>query len=212
MASWMRGRLATVLAGLLLLGLLILALTVVDADASIPGPDGKLSACYKPSDGKARFVDHDQPCASGETRVSWDVSGREGPRGAAGEDGADGKDGADGAPGGVSGYEFVTHTVQSVQYATGGERDASCYPCPMYKWPDQVTSVTCPTGKVVIYGWGTIDSRPAGPSNPVNTSGIPTAANRWGIPTPSENFHENEGDSVGDSTMTVHATCVNGTT
>lgn len=41
------------------------------AHASIPGPDGTINACYKPSDGKLFVIDSSASCPNGTTSLSW---------------------------------------------------------------------------------------------------------------------------------------------
>jgi hypothetical protein len=51
------------------------------AYASIPGPDGVISACYKPSDGKLFVIDSSASCPSGTTSLNWNQTGPQGPPG-----------------------------------------------------------------------------------------------------------------------------------
>ncbi|HYH59279.1 MAG TPA: hypothetical protein VD790_08675 [Thermoleophilaceae bacterium] len=72
--------------------------------ASIPGPDGKVSACFKKRSGALRVIDPDRTkgrkklrkCVRGEKPVSWSQRGPEGPPGPQGATGPAGRDGAGG--------------------------------------------------------------------------------------------------------------------
>ena len=51
----------------------VMALAANTADASIPGSDGKVHACYAPPGGPVRVIDTDQgqSCRPGETALEW---------------------------------------------------------------------------------------------------------------------------------------------
>jgi hypothetical protein len=70
------GRVITLIVG-------VLSITVLAgvAWASIPGPDGVIHACYKPSDGKLFVVDSAASCPSGSTALNWNQTGPAGPAG-----------------------------------------------------------------------------------------------------------------------------------
>jgi hypothetical protein len=57
------------------------------AYASIPGPDGVIHACYKPSDGKLFTIDSSASCPSGTTALNWNQAGAQGPAGPTGPQG-----------------------------------------------------------------------------------------------------------------------------
>jgi hypothetical protein len=87
----------------LLVALLLVAATVAVvtiSEASIPGPNGVITACVKRT-GAVRFVDtqRGQGCRRGERRVRFNQRGRRGPRGPAGSSGAPGTNGTNGANG-----------------------------------------------------------------------------------------------------------------
>lgn len=62
--------------------------------ASIPGPDGTISACYA-RNGEVRIIDSTASCRARETAIRWNQQGIQGPAG------RDGRDGAAGATGPV---------------------------------------------------------------------------------------------------------------
>lgn len=66
----------------------------------IPGPDGKIHACYdKSDDGEVRLVDYNRSCKRGETRITWNQQGVMGPAGPQGPQGNPGAPGATGPQG-----------------------------------------------------------------------------------------------------------------
>ena len=76
------------------------------AYASIPGSDGVINGCYKPSTGALRVVDSATPaCSKGEQSIRWNqtgpqgLTGATGPAGPAGSPGAVGPQGAAGSTG-----------------------------------------------------------------------------------------------------------------
>src|SRR5437588_3119036 len=65
------------------------------AEASIPAANGRIYACYANKGGALRLINYPaQHCHSGETRISWNQRGPQGPRGARGPQGARGAQGA----------------------------------------------------------------------------------------------------------------------
>ena len=106
-----------------------LAIVVVAAvQAAIPDPSGAIHACYR-SNGNLRLVDKSN-CTSGETALTWNQTGPQGPAGAPGPQGQPGTPG----PAGVAGYEIInTHETLPLNGSI------------------EVTA-TCPTGKRVIAG------------------------------------------------------------
>ncbi|MDQ3722262.1 MAG: hypothetical protein M3376_04165 [Actinomycetota bacterium] len=69
------------------------------AYATIPDSGGVIHSCYSSGSGSLRVIDSDRRdvCKSGETPLTFNQTGPEGPPG---EDGADGEDGLDGEDGG----------------------------------------------------------------------------------------------------------------
>jgi hypothetical protein len=67
------------------------------AFATIPGPDGRLHACYQRSNGNLRLVESGGDCRSSESAVSWNQSGVTGPTGPRGATGPKGDPGPPGA-------------------------------------------------------------------------------------------------------------------
>lgn len=61
--------------------------------ASIPGPDGRIHACYADSRGSMRIVDSEASCETGESRITFNQTGPQGPAGAAGPAGQRGPSG-----------------------------------------------------------------------------------------------------------------------
>src|SRR6185295_12947836 len=57
------------------------------AYASIPGPDGRIHACYKYDGGQLRLTDHNVSCKQGEIRITWNQQGPTGPAGPQGPNG-----------------------------------------------------------------------------------------------------------------------------
>ena len=75
-----------------LVGVLVVGLGGGAAVASIPNPDGTISACYATLDGNVRIIDPDaglgaRPCEPGEQYLSWSQTG---PKGATGPQGPQG--------------------------------------------------------------------------------------------------------------------------
>ncbi len=91
----------------LTLSSVLLAVSSIVAYASIPAPDGTITACYKPSDGKLFVIDSNSTCPSGTTSLTWNQTGPQGPTGATGPQG----------PAGVSGKNF--HTPSQVDIVPG---------------------------------------------------------------------------------------------
>jgi hypothetical protein len=124
-----------------------LAIVVVAiVQAAIPDPSGVIHACYR-ANGNLRLVDKSS-CTSGETALTWNQTGPQGPAGAPGPQGATGPAGTpglQGAPGpqgqpgtpgptGIAGYEIInTHETLPLNGSIE-------------------VNVTCPTGKRVIGG------------------------------------------------------------
>ena len=80
--------------------LLTLALST-NAFASVPNPDGTISACYFKIDGSLRVIDpaKNQQCLRIETPLSWNQLGPRGPQGATGPAGVAGPQGSTGLQG-----------------------------------------------------------------------------------------------------------------
>ena len=109
------------------------------AAASIPGSDGKITACYLKSGGSLRVIDAGVTnCKSTESKLAWNIQGVPGTNGTNGTNGADGTDGQDG----VSGYEVVSKTVEQEEGFGGGVTKTMLF------------DVSCPTGKVAVGGGG----------------------------------------------------------
>jgi hypothetical protein len=74
------------------------------AYASIPGSDGVINGCYKPSTGALRVVDSATPaCSKGEQSIRWNQTGPQGLTGATGPTGPQGPQG----PAGTGGLSTV---------------------------------------------------------------------------------------------------------
>lgn len=74
------------------------------AAASIPGPDGTLSACYSTNgalDGRVRLVNGPGDCRRDENFIQWNQRGPTGPQGLVGAQGATGPQGETGPQGGI---------------------------------------------------------------------------------------------------------------
>jgi hypothetical protein len=126
-------------------GLASLAVLVVAVvQAAIPDASGVIHACYR-ANGNLRLVDKSS-CTSGETPLTWNQTGPQGPAGGPGPQGvpgpagtpgpqgAPGPQGQPGTPAGVAGYEIInTHEALPLNGSI------------------EVTA-TCPTGKRVIAG------------------------------------------------------------
>jgi hypothetical protein len=169
---------------------------------AIPGPDGVIHASYKPSDGKPILLNHDAPTPSGHQRLTWNQEGAEGPPGPPGE--------------GVSGYEIVTASFESEQFATwAGDEGQFNPPIPMFKWPEEVMAVEAPEGKAFVNGWtvltNTTDDRIVGVGN-LKLVGDFLSQSSWGIVVPRyEEFDPVTGkdNSVGVATLTINAIAIN---
>ena len=69
---------------------------------SVPGPDGRITACYTPGVANVRLVDDPATCAQFQaSAVSWAQQGPAGPQGPAGQAGATGATGPEGPAGSV---------------------------------------------------------------------------------------------------------------
>lgn len=109
--GWVRRTRATVvLAG-------VATAAVVGGSLAAVGSSTAITGCYSNGSGNLRIVKADEPCRAGETRLTWDQhgtqgpagpvgpsgpagpSGQAGPQGEPGPAGADGQDGAPGSPG-----------------------------------------------------------------------------------------------------------------
>jgi hypothetical protein len=77
----------------LAVGVVIGAVVWGTALAAIPDAGGVIHGCYKSSDGKLRVIDTEagHTCGSGETAVSWNQTGPQGPTGATGPEGPAGE-------------------------------------------------------------------------------------------------------------------------
>jgi hypothetical protein len=112
----------------------LVVVVVAAVRAAIPDPNGAIHACYR-ANGNLRLVDKSS-CTSGETALTWNQTGPQGPAGTPGPQGAPGPQGQPGAPGAASiaGYEIInTHETLPLNGSI------------------EVTA-TCPTGKRVIAG------------------------------------------------------------
>jgi hypothetical protein len=112
-----------------------LAIVIVAAvQAAIPDPSGAIHACYR-SNGNLRLVDKSS-CTSGETALTWNQTGPQGPAGTPGPQGGPGPQGQPGKPGpaGVAGYQII-NTRETLPLNGSIE-----------------VTATCPTGKRVIAG------------------------------------------------------------
>ena len=113
-------------------------------------------------------------CVGGQTQISWNETGPQGPAGPQGQtgppgpsglDGADGADGADGTDGvdgtegadGLSGYEIVSGDIVAQPFDTSA-----------FGWK------TCPPGKVVIGGGADVLG-----FNAVLTASAPAGTTQW---------------------------------
>jgi hypothetical protein len=122
-------------------GLASLAVVVVAVvQAAIPDASGVIHACYR-ANGNLRLVDKSN-CTSGETALTWNQTGPQGPAGGFGPQGAPGPAGTPGpqgqpgtpGPGGIASYEIInTHETLPLNGSI------------------EVTA-SCPTGKRVIGG------------------------------------------------------------
>jgi Collagen triple helix repeat (20 copies) len=131
------------------------------AVATIPNPDGTVTACYQKSNGALRVVDEKKRCRSGERRLTFNVKGEDGLPGAPGPTGPPGPTGSPGSPGptgptgspglpgetgatGPAGFSDETIQAASVTFpvATAGAPNA------------QARTVTCPAGTPKATGGG----------------------------------------------------------
>jgi type VI secretion system secreted protein Hcp len=70
------------------------------AVAAIPAADGTIHACYNNDGGALRVVDSDNQCSTdGESAISWNQQGPQGPQGQKGDQGNKGDQGQKGDPG-----------------------------------------------------------------------------------------------------------------
>lgn len=90
----------------LVLAVLCLGAVATAAWASIPGPGGVITGCYKTGDGQLRVIDEAESCLPSEIRLTWGQSigpqgpaGPAGPTGPAGPSGPPGPSGPQGPPG-----------------------------------------------------------------------------------------------------------------
>jgi hypothetical protein len=135
---------------------LILALVMTNSVyASVPSANGTITACYVSRLGTLRVIDVDagQKCFKGETKLTWNQTGPQGPQGQQGQPGPQGQQGAQGQPGpqgiqgatgaagapGISGLEYVN--VTSAFDTTANK---------------QINVICTTPGKVVISGGGEV--------------------------------------------------------
>jgi hypothetical protein len=99
--------------------------------AAIPSADGTITGCRKNSNGTIRVIDAEagQQCQAGETALTWNQTGPQGPAGQPGPQGPPGQNG-------ISGYELVR-----IVGTVGGDGTAT-------------SSLECPEGKVAFGGGG----------------------------------------------------------
>jgi hypothetical protein len=86
-------------AGLAAFAVLALAILAVPIAHLASGPSNVLEACINPGNGGMRLVDAGTPCHNNETRVSWNITGPQGPQGPQGPVGPQGPTGPTGAQG-----------------------------------------------------------------------------------------------------------------
>ena len=122
--------------------------------ATIPGGGGAISGCYAKRDGALRVIDASTAqCKSGETALTWNQSGPQGP---SGETGPAGPQGPQGPPGPASspGYQTTSSGVVAVHALAS------------------VTALaTCPAGKRAIGGGFTKSSVEINGSEPYYLNG-----------------------------------------
>jgi hypothetical protein len=86
------------------------------AFASIPGPGGKIKACYRKSTGGLRVIDSGKSCSKKKERtLTWN---QQGPRGLQGVQGLQGKQGIQGIPG--SNGNNGTNGSPAASWVSGG--------------------------------------------------------------------------------------------
>jgi len=146
MRNWLVGGLV---AGLAATGIVMIV------QAAIPDPNGVIHACYR-SNGNLRLVDK-STCAAGETTISWNQTGAQGPQGEAGPQGLQGLPGTQGAAG-PSGPQG-TPGSQGPQGAPGtpGPTGMSAYEIVNTRGQLPANGTvqvvaTCPSGKRVLGG------------------------------------------------------------
>ena len=128
---------------------------VMIVQAAIPDPNGVIHACYR-SNGNLRLVDK-STCVAGETTISWNQTGAQGPQGEAGPQGSQGLPGTQGAAG-PSGPQG-TPGSQGPQGAPGtpGPTGMSAYEIVNTRGQLPANGTvqvvaTCPSGKRVLGG------------------------------------------------------------
>ena len=92
-ASWVRRTRTTVV----LVG--VAAAAVVGGSLAATGSSTAITGCYANGSGVLRIVKPTEPCRSGETRLTWDQYGTQGPAGPSGPPGPSGPTGPQGLPG-----------------------------------------------------------------------------------------------------------------
>jgi|HubBroStandDraft_2_1064218.scaffolds.fasta_scaffold39645_1 hypothetical protein len=133
-----------------------------DADASIPGTGGAITACYSRATGAVRIIDAQAGvrCAKGEAKLTWSQAG---PRGLPGFNGANGRTvlNGSGAPADFLGADgdFYLDTTSYVLY--GPKVDGS--------WPVTGRSLIGPAGATGTEG-------PQGPQGDIGPVGPPGTA------------------------------------
>lgn len=115
----------------------VLAGGIAVSVASIPAPDGTITACVK---GKGEYFPASGVCKKGQNKVTWNAQGPAGLPGPPGPPGAPGEPGPPGIPGaaangGLTGYELINAPV--VHYQPGDLL---------------VATAPCPQGKVAVGG------------------------------------------------------------
>src|SRR5262245_42725655 len=82
-----------------IVGVVAVAGVAAMVQASIPDKNGVIKACYAPPLGALRVIDSAALCRKGETLLSWNATGPQGPQGPAGPQGMTGATGPQGIQG-----------------------------------------------------------------------------------------------------------------
>lgn len=193
-------------------GAVALALVGGTAVVGAQSAGGVIHACVHPNSGRIQIVGLTTTCDRNERPLDWNIQGPQGPagpqgtKGDAGPQGGPGPKGDKGDPGppggpgqqgpqgpkgdqgipGVTGLEIVT--------AVGPLRSSE---------PAKTATATCPTGKKVISGGGSVTAVVPGSESNVNVTGLsasyPTDATSWTV---------RAGTYVGyDWQLTAYAVC-----